>query len=179
MDKNKEDQLRKQLGFDDSVPILDVNSESFREEFEFNVWSTFSSSDYRNDRERPYNGQSHTDDGERGKTIVEGLTMRDIRDCLIKAMLISSPSNKYLNEDFSKCWDFSQEPIKPTQYLLDHQNESDFIYNKVKLDTWRPQDVYKINWENIDPLAICSNLTVEIEKMMGIYPNVPKLVNNQ
>ena len=33
-------------------------------------------------RDRPYDGQSHTDNGERGKTLVEGLTMRDIADCI-------------------------------------------------------------------------------------------------
>jgi hypothetical protein len=60
--------------------------------------------------------------------------MRDIRDCLIKAMLISSPSNKY-----------------------------------AELETWKLQDVYKINWDDIDPLAIAQNLTCEIEKMMAIF----------
>jgi O-glycosyl hydrolase len=65
--------------------------------------------------------------------------------------------------------------VKPTQYLLDHQNEPDFISTKVELGTWRPQDVYKINWEDVDPLAIAKNLTCEIEKMMGISPNVPIL----
>ena len=157
------------------IEMLDASSEDFKEQLEFAIWSTGGSSDYRNDRERPYNGQNWTDEGERGKTEVKGLTMRDIRDCLIKAMLVSSPSNKYLNEDFSKCWDYSQEPPKPTQYLLDHQNETDFISTKVELGTWRPQDVYKINWGDIDPLVIAQNLTCEIEKMMGIFPNVPIL----
>jgi hypothetical protein len=79
-------------------------------------------------------------------------------------------SNKYLNEDFSKCWDYTQEPVKPTQYLLDHQNETDFISTKVELGTWRPQDVYKINWDDVDPLAIAKNLTCEIEKMFFFPP---------
>lgn len=42
---------------------------------------------FRMDRERPYNGQSHTDQGERGKTLVEGLTMRDISDCIVRGFL--------------------------------------------------------------------------------------------
>lgn len=158
------------------VEMLDVSSENFKEQLEFAIWSTGGSSDYRNDRERPYNGQSWTVEGERGKTKVKGLTMRDIRDCLIKAMLISSPSNKYLNEDFNKCWEYSGDTVKPTQYLLDHQNESDFISTKVELGTWRPQDVYKINWNDVDPLAIAQNLTCEIEKMMGIFPNIDTLL---
>lgn len=156
------------------IPVIDIQDKDFKEKLEFEIWSTGSSSDYRNDRERPYNGQSWTDEGERGKTEVRGLTMRDIRDCLIKAMLISSPSDEYLNQ-IDKCWDFSVELKKPTQYLLDRQNEPDFICTKVELGTWRPQDVYKINWDNIDPLAIAQNLTCEIEKMMGIFPNLPDM----
>lgn len=43
------------------------------------------------DRNRPYNGQGWTSDGERGQTIVKGLTFRDIRDCLILAFYDSRP----------------------------------------------------------------------------------------
>jgi hypothetical protein len=44
-----------------------------------------SPSDYRSalDRERLYNGQPQTDTGERGKTELKGITMRDVRDCFI------------------------------------------------------------------------------------------------
>lgn len=45
------------------------------------------------DRNRPYNGQSHTDEGERGKTLVEGLTMRDVADCIAMGFLDASGSN--------------------------------------------------------------------------------------
>src|SRR5690606_11834551 len=34
-------------------------------------------------RERPYNGQPHTDEGWRGQQPIEGLTMRDIKDCFV------------------------------------------------------------------------------------------------
>ena len=37
------------------------------------------------DRDRPYDGQPHTDIGERGRQEVSGVTMRDLRDCLIRA----------------------------------------------------------------------------------------------
>lgn len=37
-------------------------------------------------RDRPYDGQSHTDAGERGMQEVYGLTMRDIRDCFVMGM---------------------------------------------------------------------------------------------
>jgi hypothetical protein len=169
------DEQKMKLGLGDDIPMIDASSNDFMEQLKFNIWSEQSNSDYSNDRKRPYNGQYHTDDGIRGKTLVEGLTFRDIKDCLIKAMLISSHSKKYLDEDYFKCWDFSTDPPTPTQYLLDHQNESDFISTKVELETWRPQDVYKINWNDIDPLAISRNLSCEIEKMMGIFPNIPNI----
>lgn len=161
---------------DKEIPVLDPSNEDFKEQLEFALWSTGGSSDYRNDRERPYNGQSWTDDGERGRQEVKGLTMRDIRDCLIKAMLQSATSKKYLEVDtFLKCWDSSTGKSEPTQFLLDHQNEPDFISCKVELGTWRTQDVYKIDFNGVDPLAVCQNLTNEIEKMMGIFPNVGDL----
>jgi hypothetical protein len=164
------------IGMDkNEIPILDADAEDFKEQLAFSLWSTQSNSDYSNDRDRPYNGQSWTYDGDRGKHQVSGLTMRDIKDCLIKAMLLASASDKYLQADtFIKCWDYSTEPAKPTQFLLDRQNEPDFVHTKVELGTWRPQDVYNIDWSKIDPIAICQNLTVEIEKMMGIFPNIFK-----
>lgn len=39
------------------------------------------------DRNRPYDGQPHTDGGERGKQLVNGLTMRDIADCIVRGFL--------------------------------------------------------------------------------------------
>lgn len=166
---------------DNKIPMLDASSEDFKNELDFAIWSTHSASDYRNDRDRPYNGQDHTDEGLRGKTEVNGLTMRDIKDCLIKAMLISSPPKEYLTADeFFKCWNFkndNDEEPTPTKYLLDNQDK--YISSKVETDTWRVQDVYKTNWNDIDPLAIAKNMTCEIEKMMGIFPNVPPLKINE
>jgi hypothetical protein len=173
----KKDKIREEFGFDKSIPILDPTSENFKEDLAFNIWSTFSSSDYRNDRERPYNGQPHTDHGERGKTEVRGLTLRDICDCLIIAMLKSSPDKDYLDKEkeFLKCWDYSTDPPKPTQYLLDMQKQGKYISTKADTGDWRYQDVYKINWNDIDPLAIVQNMSCEIEKMMGIFPNISNI----
>jgi len=42
------------------------------------------------DRERPYDGQPWTDGGERGKNEVTKITMRDLRDCIIRACYESS-----------------------------------------------------------------------------------------
>lgn len=85
-------------------------------------------------RERPYSGQPWTTQGERGKTTVEGLTMRDIQDCFIRACYLSSG-------------------LSARDY---------------------PLSIYNLPWEHIDMMAIAQNLTCEIEKCMGIFPNVPE-----
>lgn len=175
-DNNELNEQKKKLGLPDDVPIIDADAPDFKEQLDFMLWSNHSSSDYRNDRERPYNGQSHTDEGERGKQLVSGLTMRDLKDCLIKAMLLAATSDKYLQEDtFTKCWDFSSDPAKPTKFLLDNQDSPDFVSTKVECGNWRIQDVYKIDFSNVDPMSITKNFTIEVEKMMGIFPNVPKI----
>jgi hypothetical protein len=85
------------------------------------------------DRNRPYDGQIHTDKGERGKTEVKSLTMRDITDCARIAIWESA---------------FSPE---------------------------NAESIYDIDLSKVDPVAIEQNLACNIEKMMGIYPNAPKL----
>ena len=105
----------------------------------FAVWSTGGSSDYRNDRERPYNGQPHTDHGERGKTLVDGLTMRDVMDCFVMGVLAADGRS-----------------------------------DEVDAGVWRYGDVYNVG--DIDLIAAAQNMSCYIEKMMGIYPNVPKIV---
>jgi len=100
--------------------------------------------EFRNDRDRPYDGQPQTSLGERGKTIVEGLTMRDVHDCIIMGMISASTEGK----DQDKVGDM----------------------------TWCANDVYKLPWDEMDPIACVQNAMCNIEKMMGIYPNVPKLL---
>ena len=117
---------------DKEVEMLDASDKDFAQKLDFALWSTGGSSDYRNDRERPYNGQSWTHEGKRGQTEVKGVTMRDIGDCFIRAILGFEESDK----------------------------------------TWRPQDVYKMDFSKIDPLALKQNMLNNIEKMMGIFPNI-------
>lgn len=102
------------------------------------------SSAYRNDRDRPYDGQPHTDYGERGMQELYGITMRDIRDCFIKGFLL--------------CCGVDQ----PT------------LYERVENNSWLPDDIYKVDFSHIDPIAAAQNMGCEIEKMMGIFPNIPK-----
>ena len=92
---------------------------------------------YSLERARPYDGQPHTDGGTRGKTLVEGLTMRDVADCVVHAFL--------------SCAGMEREcPIRDDLYSIPDLNE-------------------------LDPGAVVQNVTCQIEKMMGIFPNVPDL----
>ncbi len=103
----------------------------------------------RMSRKRAYNGQIHTVYGKRGKTKVKGLTMRDICDCYIRGLLISAPNVS------SK---ISMEAMKGERADLDEN------------------DLYGFDLNKIDAVAIMQNMMCEVEKMMGIYPNVPKVL---
>lgn len=87
------------------------------------------------DPSRPYDGQPHTDHGERGKTEVNGITFRDLRDAFIRACFESSG---------------------------------------LAIEQW-PGSVYDLPWGEMDILAVAQNLACNVEKAMGIYPNVPRL----
>lgn len=160
---------------DNNIPMINGSGESFNEDPEAFLEAAFKmtqgSSAYRNDRKRPYDGQPWTDNGIRGQQLVTGLTMRDIRDCLIKAMLLSAP---YPEEYFTNWSEYHNSPDEntciPSQKLIDEQDK--FPQVKVELGTWTIDDVYKLDFNNIDPIAVTQNLSCEIEKMMGIYPNI-------
>lgn len=101
-----------------------------------------SSADYDNSRNRLYNGQPHTSQGERGKQIIEGLTMRDLVDCFVMGVLESS-GDQELND-------------------------------KVRDGKWRYSDVWDDRCNDVDIMAVSQNMCCNIEKMMGIYPNLPE-----
>ena len=91
---------------------------------------------YYLDRNRPYNGQPHTDQGERGKTELQGLTYRDVHDCVLLGM---------------------------------------FLASGLTMSEW-PNSVYDLSLGEMDPVAIAQNVSCELERRQGIYPNVPPLV---
>lgn len=97
-------------------------------------------------RNRPYKGQPHTDSGERGKTMIKGITFRDVRDCFILAAF--DVGNDQLSEE---------------------QN------GRRAKDRMSLNEIYTLDFNKIDPIAWAQNMAVRIEKMMGIYPNVPPL----
>lgn len=100
-------------------------------------------------RNRPYDGQIHTVYGKRGNTYAQGLTMRDIVDCFVLGIL--------------DC------------LALDDPD----LYDKAQKGNWEYEDLYKIKDMNkIDPIAAAQNMCCHMEKMMGIYPNVPALKQN-
>jgi len=101
------------------------------------------SSAYSWDRNRPYNGQPHTNNGERGKALVAGLTMRDVVDCFVAGLL--------------DCCGVDQ----PELYAQADRPIHDLMY--------------RVDLSKIDPGAWGQNMICRIEKMMGIYPNVPHL----
>lgn len=139
-------------------PTLDINEDNFKENLAFNLWSTHSSSDYRNDRNRPYDGQPHTNEGERGKTEVKGLTRRDISDCIVQGFLAASNNEELQNKTIEINKEFQN-----TEYACKN--------------TWRYQDIYEIDLSKVDPGAVIQATTCFIEHMMGIYPNAPKITD--
>lgn len=108
-------------------------------------------------RNRPYNGQPHTSTGQRGATEVTGITFRDLRDAFIRAYVQSHEVYK----------PGTIEEVQPNAAL--HREAE-----KGENATICEDDVYKLKG-TIDPIALAQNLSCEIEKLMGIYPNVPKL----
>lgn len=100
-------------------------------------------------RDRAYSGQPHTDEGERGKAEVHGITFRDLRDCFIRAVLLSAGH------------------VAPAKY-----EEA----TKGELALLSANDMFGFNLDDLNPIAIGHNLACEVERAMGIYPNVPKLV---
>lgn len=117
--------------------------------------------DHNMSRDRPYNGQPHTDAGTRGAQLIHGITMRDLRDCFIRAFILSHAHYK----------DGSLELLQPNATL---REEAD----KGPLAAICENDVYTLKGD-IDPIAVTQNLTCEVEKLMGIFPNVPGLLNEQ
>ena len=107
----------------------------------------------KNDRNRPYNGQPHTDFGERGKTLVKGLTMRDISDCIAQGFLAASGNNELYEKTSSRSPDEAS-------------------YHK---NNWEYNDLYKIEVDGLDPMAVIQSAMCFIEAYMGIFPNVGNL----
>ena len=99
--------------------------------------------------DRPYSGQPHTSAGARGAQPIYGVTFRDLRDCFIRAYILSHVH------------------YKKNAVLRDEAN-------KGQAAVICENDVYQLVG-SIDPIAVVQNLCCEVEKLMGIYPNVEGL----
>lgn len=104
--------------------------------------------DHNMRRDRPYNGQPHTDTGERGRTEVKGVTFRDLRDCYIRAFFLANGINM------------------PAHYVEANKGENAALCES---------DLFGWDLNQVDPIAVFQSFSCEVEKLMGIYPNVPKL----
>lgn len=111
--------------------------------------------DHNMRRDRPYTGQLHTGTGIRGATEIKGITFRDLRDCFIRAVLLSTGAKTIDGVN-----------MRP------RYEEAEKGENAVLCEN----DLYGFNLDRLDPMAICQNLSCEVERLMGIYPNVPQLV---
>ena len=119
---------------DESDNVID--DEGFNQMLKWAFMEIQGSSGLSLDRNRPYDGQPQTDQGERGKQIIKGLSMRDVADCIVLGFLDAAGIDR-------------EWPIH--------------------------DDIYTICLDNIDPGAVIQNAMCHVEKMMGIYPNLPKL----
>ncbi len=81
-----------------SEDAKDQISEALDEMFPTDILDTL-------DRQRPYNGQAWTSEGTRGKQEVSGITMRDIRDCFIRACYDSAPIKEYPKSVYDLPWE--------------------------------------------------------------------------
>lgn len=99
-------------------------------------------------RDRPYDGQAHTDAGKRGQTQISGITFRDLSDAFLRAAFLSAYRDA------------------PAGYAEACKGENAVL-------TWN--DLYDLDLSNIDPRAWSQNLSCEVERLMGIFPNVPEL----
>ena len=114
--------------------------------------------DHSMQRDRPYNGQPHTSTGIRGDTEIKGITFRDLRDCFIRAILISTGGEYWPEKD--------------------KKDQMKMLYDeayKGQAAALCENDLYGFDLDLLDPMAVCQNLCCEIERAMGIYPNVTEL----
>ncbi len=102
--------------------------------------------------DRPYLGQPHTATGVRGMYEIRGITFRDLRDCYIRAVLLSAYD------------------LVPALYYEAKKGPDAVLCEN---------DLYGFNGDELDPMAIAQNLLCEVEKIMGIFPNVPDLIEHK
>lgn len=107
--------------------------------------------DHTTDPKRPFTGQVHTHNGERGKTEVKGIRFRDLADCIVKA------------------W------IDAAGHTINDEALREELRRRADDGTLNHNDVYLLECGDVDPIALVQNVVCRVEKAMGIFPNIPKL----
>ena len=121
-----------------SIPVIAGNLEDNPEECFKNLIETLKD-ETPLDRNRPYTCQQP----KRNQFILNGLSRRDIKDCIIRGFLQCA-----------------------------HGVDQEELYQKVKNGTCCADDIYKLDFDEVDPLAAVQNACNEMEIMLGIYPNL-------
>ena len=103
-------------------------------------------------RDRPYNGQPHTCTGTRGAKEISGVTFRDLRDCFVRAVLLSTGAETIDGVN-----------MRP-KYEEARKGEAAVLCEN---------DLYGFNLDKLDPMAIVQNLCCEVERSYGDFPKRP------
>lgn len=112
-----------------------------------NLFTDLGMDDVNMRRDRVYSGQAHTFTGVRGAKEVRGLTLRDLHDCYVRARCLSSGA--FTDKDRA----LYEEATKGEAAVISEN------------------DVYEIE-ASLDPMAVFQNFACEIERVMGIFPNI-------
>lgn len=160
---NKEQNLKSFKETFPGIPTIDLSSIPVEEQSNVleTAFTVLEGPKFMN-RDRPYIGQPWTDKGIRGSVEVVGLTFRDIRDCFVRAYILSHDYHVYDRE--KGCHTLERQ--EPNATLIDEANKGE----KAQLNG---NDLYGLVG-SIDPIAVSQNLSCEMERMMGIFPNVPR-----
>lgn len=111
-------------------------------------------SDVSMQRGRPYSGQPHTTTGKRGEEMIRNMSFRDLRDCYIRGLILSHQVHVQGSID----------PLEPNHTLV---REAEKGQKAAICDN----DIFTLKGD-VDPIAVWQNMACEIEKLMGIFPNV-------
>lgn len=128
----------------DQIPVVGgPNAEIVETRFSDTLSSVMGDKNNILDSNRPYAGQPWTNNGARGKVRIQNITFRDLADCLLRAIILSEGSLT------DKLW-AAQAENQP----------------------FPQESIYEVDLGKIDAIALCQNLTCEVEKAMGIFPNI-------
>ena len=144
------------LDLPDDVPVIDFDPDD-PEDMAKKLMTAMSDKSLVQNKERPYAGQAHTNTGKRGQQPIEGVTMRDIYDCIILGM-VGGCHDPDSDEDPFK--HFGKDGLCPIE---DCQRP----YCKYLRGELEHDDVYALGFSGIDPIAIAQNACVSLRHRMA------------